>query len=219
MNKLAETYTLSNGLVNYLHLFRSYLNDITGAGNAASLSKSQSLALFKSNEFITKSGELKPIHPVHPWEYGYERVKHPAHPYWHQANTMPKLEASLPSSSTTLIPPPNEKGANDLTHSEKEALLAQYNPRVLDLCAKCYGLFAPIWRPLRNNFKKDQIGSQRGSVLTPHFLTILETNGIMLSKSELATIVRVFRGLGMQDVVKYDEFLRVCMLSKDRLQK
>jgi hypothetical protein len=213
MNKLADTYTLSNGLVNYLHLFRSYLNDVSGS---AGLSKSQSaLALFKSTD-LAKSGELKPIHPVHPWDYDYERVKHPAHPYWHQANTMPRLETTKPPKSSTAVPPPNEKGANDLTTSEKEALLSQYNAKVQDLCAKCYTLLAPIWRPLRNAFKKDQIGSQRGSILTPSFLSILETNGIILSKGELATIVRVFRGLGMQDVVKYDEFLRVCMLCKDR---
>ena len=48
------------------------------------------------------------------------------------------------------------------------------------------------------------------------FLATMEANGIILSKGELAAIVRAFRGLGMQDVVKYDEFLRVCMLCKDR---
>lgn len=215
MSKLADTYTLSNGLVNYLHLFRSYLNDISGTPQ--SLSKSQSaLTLFKSTD-LAKSNELKPIHPVHPWDYGYERTKHPAHPYWQQANQMPRLETVKPPKSTATIPPPNEKGAHDLTVSEKEALLSQFHPKVLDLCHRCYKLLAPIWRPLRNQFKKDQIASQRGSILTPHFLSILETNGIMLTKGELATIVRVFRGLGMQDVVKYDEFLRVCMLVKDRV--
>ena len=221
MSKLADQYTLSNGLVNYLHLFRSYLNGdgsstANGGSSGGGLPRSQSLQLFKSTEYITKSGELKPIHPIHPWDYGYERTKHPVHPYWQQANTMPRLETTQPPKSTSAVPPPNEKGANDLTTSEKEALLSQYNPKVLDLCARCYQLLAPIWRPLRNMFKKDQISSQRGSILTPHFLSILETNGIMLGKSELATIVRVFRGLGMQDVVKYDEFLRVCMLTKDR---
>ena len=211
MNKLADTYTLSSGLGNYLHLFRSYLNE-----SSASLGKSQSaINMFKSTD-LAKSGELKPIHPVHPWDYGYERTKHPAHPYWHQANTMPRLEMKPSVQSTTPVPPPNEKAAGDLTSSEKEALLAQYNSKILDLCHKCYGMLAPIWRPLRNQFKKEQIASQRGSILTAHFLNILETNGIALNKSELAAIVRVFRGLGMQDVVKYDEFLRVCMLSKDR---
>jgi hypothetical protein len=213
MSKLADTYTLSNGLVNYLHLFRTYLND---AGSANGLSKSQSAALFKSTDSLTKSGELKPIHPVHPWDYDYERTKHPVHPYWQQANAMPRLETTKPPKSSATIPPPNEKGAHELTTSEREALLSQYNPKILDLCARCYTLLAPIWRPLRNAFKREQVGSQRGSILTPHFLSILEASGIILSKGELAAIVRVFRGLGMQDVVKYDEFLRVCMLCKDR---
>ena len=52
-------------------------------------------------------------------------------------------------------------------------------------------------------------------MLTSNFLSILEENGINLSKAHLATLIRAFRGLGMQDVVKYDEFLRVCMLMKD----
>lgn len=223
MNKLADTYTLSSGLVNYLHLFRTYLNEGDRAtASRGGLSKSMSAAaLFKTAADIghgspSKSGELKPLHPVHPWDYDYERAKHPAHPYWQQANTMPRLETAKPAKSTALIPPPNEKGAHDLSTSEREALLSQFNPKILDLCAKCYTLLAPIWRPLRNAFKKEQVASQRGSILTPHFLAILETNGIILSKGELAAIVRVFRGLGMQDVVKYDEFLRVCMLCKDR---
>lgn len=218
MNKLADEYTLSNGLVNYLHLFRTYLNESSGRSTANGLAKSQSAALFKTTNDLAKSGELKPIHPVHPWDYDYERVKHPVHPYWQQANTMPRLETLKLPKSSLAVPPPNEKAAHELTISEKEALLSQYNPKILDLCAKCYGMLAPSWRPLRNAFKKDQVGSQRGTILTPNFLAILETNGIILSKPELAAIVRVFRGLGMQDVVKYDEFLRVCMLCKDRAQ-
>eukprot|EP00601_Ochromonadales_sp_CCMP2298_P003722 CAMPEP_0173190152 /NCGR_PEP_ID=MMETSP1141-20130122/12190_1 /TAXON_ID=483371 /ORGANISM="non described non described, Strain CCMP2298" /LENGTH=684 /DNA_ID=CAMNT_0014114237 /DNA_START=268 /DNA_END=2322 /DNA_ORIENTATION=+ len=211
MSKLADEYQLSNGLVNYLHLFRSYLNDITGTGKETR----SKLALFHSDGELTKSGELKPIHPVHPWDYEYERTKHPAHPYWHEANLKPR-DHKGGSGVAMAVPPASEKGANDLSTTEKEVLLSQYNPRVLDLCAKCFNLLAPTWRPLRNEFKRSQIASQRGSVLTLNFLSILETHGIMLNKPELATIVRVFRGMGMQDVVKYDEFLRVCMLTKDR---
>ena len=33
MNKLADEYTLSNGLINYLYCFRNYLSDITGMDN------------------------------------------------------------------------------------------------------------------------------------------------------------------------------------------
>jgi hypothetical protein len=68
---------------------------------------------------------------------------------------------------------------------------------------------------MRNQMKKAQIPSQRGSILTVHFLSLLEANGIILSKQDLGTVVRTFRGTGMQDVVKFDEFFRVCLLMKD----
>mmetsp|Transcript_6973 Transcript_6973/g.11634 ORF Transcript_6973/g.11634 Transcript_6973/m.11634 type:complete len:796 (-) Transcript_6973:352-2739(-) len=220
MSKLTDEYTLSNGLVNYLHLFRTYLNDITGTGKTNQskfklLNASGGGAGANEGE-LSKSGELKPIHPVHPWEYTYERHKHSHNPYWAHANSMPKDAASLNPAPAVTVPPPSEKGANDLSSTEKEALLAKYNPKMLDLCARCYQILAPRWRVLRNEFKKSQIASQRGSVLTVKFLEILENNGIMLSKSDLANIVRCFRGVGMQDVVRYDEYLRVCMLVKDR---
>ena len=32
----------------------------------------------------------------------------------------------------------------------------------------------------------------------------------------MEALVRGFRGLGMQDVVQFDEFLRVCLLVKDK---
>lgn len=218
MSKLADTYTLSNGLVNYLYLFRSYLSDITGMAVAASsaMHKSKSSAAAEALT-LAKMGELKPIHP---WDFEYKREKHDQ-PYWRSASRMTRDMALLQVSTEkaaqlSAVPPPNEKGAQDLNPTEREAILSQYTAKVLDLCCRCYQMLAPIWRPLRNQFKKAQIISQRGSILTPLFISILEANGLLLSKGELGSLVRVFRGLGMQDVVKYDDFLRVCLLCKDR---
>eukprot|EP01038_Epipyxis_sp_PR26KG_P007978 gene7978-10818_t len=219
INKIADKYTQSNGLINYLHFFRNYLNDMVGGSILTSLSKAKStdnLDRKSSTEQLTSSQELK-LRPLHPWDFDYKRDKHPAHPYWHTAAANPRdITLNLSKELGLLtIPPPNEKSANDLSQTEKTALLSQYNEKTLQICNGCYKQFAPIWRNLRNDFKRAQITSQRGSILVPNFIAILEKNGIILNKTDLGSIIRVFRGLGMQEVVKYDEFLRVCMLVKD----
>ena len=57
--------------------------------------------------------------------------------------------------------------------------------------------------------------TQKGNILATHFISVLEMHGVALSKKELGLIVKNFRGLGMEDIVKYDDFLRICMLMKD----
>jgi hypothetical protein len=37
-----------------------------------------------------------------------------------------------------------------------------------------------------------------------------------VSKSDLKCVLNAFRGPGLVDVTKYDEFLRMCLLMKDR---
>lgn len=210
MNKLADQYTLSNGLVNYLLLFRQYLSDMgERSSTAAPLGKSRSMT-----SFDPESTEK----PIHPWEFGYKRERKMEHPYWQQAASVPKdaEETKALSNKFITVPPASEKSADQLTSVEKELLLSQFQPAVLQLCNRCYHLFAPFWRPLRSQLKKSQIATQRGSILTTHFLSILEANGIALRKTELGLIVKNFRGIGMQDIVRFDDFLRVCMLVKDR---
>lgn len=216
INRLADQYTVSNGLINYLYFFRSYLNDMVGGINSNSTRpKPSKEELNNTNNAVTKDS-LK-LRPLHPWEFDYKREKHPDHPYWFNASQpKPELDSRLGLSlSLPNIPPPNEKGAKDLTAAEREQLLSRYDEKILSICSKSYKQFVPIWRALRNEFKKQQITSQRGTILTTNFISIFEKNGISLDKSELGTIVRVFRGTGTQDVVKYDEFLRVCLLVKD----
>lgn len=210
VNRLADTYTMSSGLVNYLLLFRSYLStqrsstaNASGSVNlSASLPRLPSLPALPLNTLSQSAG------PVHPWEFGYTRERH-QDPYWTSATSLPKgveLKMSIPSAM--------EKTAEQLNPQEKHMLLAQYNALCLSVCHKCYGLFLPVWRVLRAAFKKAQ-GSQKGSILTASFLSILEAQGIILTKAELGIIVKNFRGYGTADLVRFDDFLRVCMLVKD----
>lgn len=226
MNKLADQYTLSNGLVNYLLLFRQYLGELTSTqggmrASTAAVGKSRSVP-----DLILTSGMSNdsPHHiahdsgPVHPWEFTYKREKHMAHPYWHDATAAPREhdERALHSIKLSALPSSADKDADSLNPQEKALLLSQYQPPMIQLAARCAQLFAPIFRQLRAQLKKAQIVNQKGSILTTHFLNVLEFNGIQLRKSELGLIVKNFRGMGMQDIVRYDDFLRVCMLVKDR---
>ena len=68
---------------------------------------------------------------------------------------------------------------------------------------------------MRSQLKKRQVANQRGSILAVNFIAVLEDNGIILDKKEIGTLVKNFRGPGLQDVVKYDEFFKVCLLAKD----
>lgn len=215
MNKLADSYTLSNGLVNYLFCFRSYLNDITGRETA----KSKSFAILDNNSRDFATIPVKPLdlRPIHPWEFDYKPNKYGDHPYWQTASSLPKDMLKLSSSLNNLtIPPASEKSANELSTTEKELILSKYDSKVISICENAFKSLAPAWRLVRNNLKRAQIKNQRGNILATHFINILESHGVVLSKNDLGVLVRVFRGQGIsQDIVKYDEFLRVCLLVKN----
>ena len=46
------------------------------------------------------------------------------------------------------------------------------------------------------------------------FWEVLVNNGIILSRSDKDTIASSFRGPGTIDVIKFDEFLRVCLVNQ-----
>ena len=66
---------------------------------------------------------------------------------------------------------------------------------------------------MRTQIKKRKVANQR--ILAVHFISILENNGVILEKKDIGTLVKAFKGPGLQDVVKYDEFFKVCLLAKD----
>lgn len=208
---LADKYSLSNGLVNYLLLFRNYLQDMTGTNPAAftqSMNKSQSMP-------HGIEGAHHDHGAVHPWEFDYKRTRH-MDPYWHSATSHPKDHEVPKGFTLTLAPSASATSTKDFTSTQdRDASLAKYDPPTLALLANCYKMFAPVWRPLRNDFKKAQVPTQKGNILATHFITVLESHGITLNKKDLGAIIKNFRGIGMQDIVKYDDFLRICMLMKD----
>jgi Ca2+-binding EF-hand superfamily protein len=215
MNRLADSYTLSNGLVNYLMCFRSYLGDLSSQKTIKSLNADSEYDSPK----MSPSKTLKPLQlGTHPWEFSYERKA--AHKqeasYWQQASLPKDVEKWKEDimMQTTLIPPPNEKLS--MTDAEKKLLLVQNKPEIQLVCARTYKIIAPLWRQLRTDFKASSIKNLKGCMLTSNFISTLDNTGLTLNKNDLKCIVTHFRGFGNTDVVKYDEFLRMCLVTKDQ---
>ncbi len=206
MNKLADEYTISGGLVEYMSCFRNYLNGMVKSLSTTTLSASNSRSSFTD----TEKKKFESLN--HPWDFDYKREKHPVYPYWKSAAS---LHRDVISEVKPVVPSALEKSASLLTPAEKDALLQKYDEKVLNSCSKCCVAFQPIWRDLRNDFKRGQINSSKGCILATNFVAILQHYGVKLTKSELSGLLTSFRGLGMQaDVVRFDEFLRVCLLVK-----
>lgn len=200
MSSLADRYDAGFGLVNYLACFRTYLTSMT------SQTKAEPKKLPSEAE---KNPNFKPLHP---WDFDYKREKH-QDPYW--SNTGKIRD---PHSSVGPEVDPNtalQKSAKAVTKEEKEALLAKYPEKAISGCEKVFKRVAKEmgqWTTLRNEMKNSQVNSQPGTLLTTKFYDIMKTYGVKLSISEMGAVVRSFRGLGMQDVIKYNDFLRVCLL-------
>lgn len=215
MNRLADSYTLSNGLVNYLLCFRSYLGDIASQKTLSAMNSVPELSPTKS-----PSKNLKPLQTgTHPWEFNY--VREAPHKqdvsYWQQASLPKDMEKWKDDvmMQKTLIAPPNEKLT--MTDNEKKLLLVQNKPEVQQVCARTYRTIAPLWRQIRAEFKANSIKNLKGCILTQNFISALDNNGLSINKNDLKCIITHFRGNGNSDVVKYDEFLRMCLLTKDQV--
>jgi hypothetical protein len=223
LNKMADTFTVSNGLINYLHFFRNYLNDLN-LNHHNNTNNNNTNNTNNNNNNNNNSQELK-LKPLHPWDFEYTRDKkidkNHYHPYWNKASDNPRDLSLLNSSSllTTTISSPQQilekKSIKNLTQNEKDTLLGLYNEKTLKILSNCYKILLPTWRILRTEFKKLQISSQRGTISASNFISVLEKNNILLPKNDLGMVIRVFRGTGLFDTVKFDEFLRVTMLAKD----
>lgn len=211
MSKLADKYDAGFGLVNYLACFRMYLTAMT-AKHAATVVDKDSMETLTRN----KKTEVRELRALHPWEFGYEkRAKHGAVAHWANATSQPK-DIHAQSVTAVDVPDANHRAAHQLSDAEKESLLSQYNTKVRNACAKIYrdmGRGGPDWKELRNEMKKGQINSQRGCILTTNWYALCEKFGIKLGISGGNAVTRAFRGLGNQDVIKYNDLVRVCTLT------
>ena len=163
----------------------------------------------------------------HPWDFKYksEDMDKDA-PYWMQAAHLKEPEMlrssylSLPpttASSSSMSRAQTSKNAyrNAFNESDRKKVLSKYNASTVNVCAKCHDVFLPIWRSVRNEFKRAQIAQKGGCILTAPFVAILQHFGLRLSSSEIGVLVRSFREpSGSVEVVRYDDFLRICLVAK-----
>lgn len=209
--QLANKYTVpdSNGLVDYITCFRNYLNDM-----AANMSMKTLESTFTATA-LTQSRDLK---GQHPWEFSYSRDKRDAPPYWKQACTKPR------GDYVDHIVNPQKYGrgktvtATDIltiggfSEEAKKNLMKNYEPRLINICAKCPALLGPIMKELKTEFKRARHDPKKNEVLTAKFFAVMQSFNIDLSHGEMGAIARAFRAKGMPESVKYEEFLNFCKL-------
>jgi len=205
---LAQKYSIRGDNVDYTSCIRNCLNDlVTPAPN-------QSNSEFKSVGY-TKSRETG---SAHPWDFGYKRdmSSETSPPYWKTACADRKAYGATVihfGGSVGESFPVHQRASVALRETERENMIAKYDAKVINICEKCYKVYQPIWRSLRMELKRGQLSSYRGCILKTSFVAILEHYGVKLSRTEIGTIVRVFRTPSMQDVVNFDDFLKVCYYS------
>lgn len=236
MEELASRYAIpgSEGrMVDYLLCFKTYLLEAAGKFVPSDLQLASEAS--KRDEHAKpgrKPGGLK-----HPWDFDYKREKNSS-PYWLKASApkadtlgsgpgaMPSrsVQASqdrraseLASTENTLRRASNAaRSVKYLTSSERDLLVGQYDKDVYEMCAKCYTILRPSWKDVRNDFKRNQIQSFRGHIVNYNFANVLKKYGVVLSVWEQPKLAHAFRVKGMHGVVNFDDFQRVCVLTKLR---
>lgn len=206
MSKLADKYDAGFGLINYLACFRNYLTAMTSTAIAPE---------FKDKSANQSKAEIRENRALHPWEFSYQqRTRHSAVPYWSSAASAPK-DVNAPIIPAAVVPDANHRNASQLSDQEKSILIGKYEPKVLQACRKVYydlGKGGPQWKELRNRMKVAQINSQRGCILTTNWYKLAEEYNVKLGINGMNALVRAFRGLGNQDVIKYNDLVRICTI-------
>jgi len=197
IDRLCENYMISNGNINYLLCFRSYLNDLTNSNATLSMMSSSLVSPKKLDSDLAQS--IADSHHNHPWEFDYKVNKHRDVPYWQNSNAAPKNMAAWRS---LVLDRPNKLSLNSQIQ-----YLEENKPELLALLVKLGQLLQPKWRALKNTLKRAQIKLMPGSIMLTHFINILESFEVSLRSSEVSILMREFRGKGFADVLKFDEVL------------
>ena len=219
---IADKYSkLSKSEVDYLSCFRKFLNDLAHTEEPAR----------NTNPFAPQGIQsTRLLKAQHPWEFDYQRndtrAGVPRVPFFKNNTSQPKdIEQPRPNTIAGLPPlsPSHTSLAlqgtmtsftQDFELIDKEAILKKYSTKAITACYRCYENLLPNWRALRQDLKKHQLLKYRNCVDASTFLHLLEKYGLRISKKDLGYMIRTFRLSPTEDAVKYDEFLRVCIISK-----
>ena len=203
MSRLADKYTTAHGLIDYLSCFRTYLTAISTKPPPEP----------KGADEKRGAGEAGTKQCHHPWDFDYSRSRS-AGPYWSSATTLPRDFAEMAEKTLAVKAsiPSLAKRVSQLSDEEISVLKGQYSTKCCKAAGKVHRQVFPSgsWRQFKNEFRSLQVNSQKGSILTTIFYQLLDKYGVKLSISEMHSLVKELRGTGNQDVVRYEEFLRLC---------
>ena len=208
MSRLADKYTTSHGLVDYLACFRTYLTAISQKPPPEPKATEGS----GSHAHAHGHGHAD-VKCHHPWDFDYIRSKS-AGPYWTSATAAPRdfSEVAERVQACKAAIPSLAKRVSQLSVEEVSALKSQYTKKCCQAAKKVHSQVHPSgnWRQMKNEFRSLQVNSQKGNILTTTFYQLMQKYGVKLSISEMHSLVKELRGTGNQDVVRYEEFLRLC---------
>lgn len=187
ISTLADSYLLANGRINYLLCFRNYLSDLTQSSSTLSI-LANSTSTLKIPRILKDGEQYREGGVNHPWLYDYKREKH-QEPYWAIGTSSPKREAKSPVKKIHLetIDTGSRNNFHTLLGRVKTELGGNY-------------------RNFKTACRRAQIKNQQGQILLAHFVNILASYNVKLRNDDLTAIVRIYRGKGLVDVVKFEGF-------------
>ena len=198
------------GQIDYTSCFRNSLHDL--------VTERPKVKVDDDNGSVV-SKMPRDIGPSHPWEFDYRRdmLSDGPTPYWMTACKESKFGKSSSSnannnnSSDNILSGNNNNLNNNKSVADiNSTILSNYDAKVVSICAKCIRVYNPIWRSLRIELKRGQLTSRRGCIVKTNFIAILDHYGVNLSRSEIGAIIRAFRVPGLQDVLNFEEFMKIC---------
>jgi Ca2+-binding EF-hand superfamily protein len=101
---------------------------------------------------------------------------------------------------------------SSLSSMQRNLVLDHYTPALKTTCLKIMRIIGHRWKAFVVALKSKQMNNHRGFIIASHFEGIVSDFGISLSSNDIGSICVGFRGLGSGNVLKMEEFLKVCAL-------
>lgn len=209
INDLADRYSSDIGLINYLACFRSLF------GGNESLRMVKKISKVNNPVLQSPSKALKPL-ATHPWEFEYDKNSTSKLPYWKNCTEKPKdMEKYYDDYHSKLKPTPTStQSVASLTTTERDNFMAKYKPEVHAACDNIGTAIVTGYRQIAKDFRKKQIKNIKGCITSDNFIHVLENSGCYTTKRDLGIVINAFRGPGVSDTVRYDDFMKFTLFVK-----
>lgn len=208
INRISEEYSSGKDSVDYNQCFRHFMNKFMSSESlhAGDLNASESAESFKRS-----------AGPVHPWHFKYSKMLNvpknaPVDPYWNRACSLARDPLRPHTAPVEGKSPFGFSLADQKKCDPKTIDLSQYEPKIISACKKISN--HQNFRLFKDELKAAQNQKLRGCLTTNSFLAIVSKHQIQVTKSDIGALFRVFRTLGMQDMLSFEPFLCVCYATK-----